>query len=79
MVIIGFDPGLGHTGYAVLNKTGNDINLIECGLVSPKKNKSIILFDAAYEAFIRDDDLPHSIYEIEGARDCFVPSIINPM
>ena len=41
MVIIGFDPGLGHTGYAVLNKTGNDISLIECGLVSPKKNKSI--------------------------------------
>jgi LL-diaminopimelate aminotransferase len=31
-------------------------------------NKAIILFDAAYEAFIRDDTLPHSIYEIEGAR-----------
>ena len=31
-------------------------------------NKSIILFDAAYEAFIRDDRLPHSIYEIDGAR-----------
>jgi LL-diaminopimelate aminotransferase len=31
-------------------------------------NKAIILFDAAYEAFIRDDRLPHSIYEIEGAR-----------
>jgi LL-diaminopimelate aminotransferase len=30
--------------------------------------KAIILFDAAYEAFIRDDRLPHSIYEIEGAR-----------
>ena len=41
MIIIGFDPGLGHTGYAVLNKTGNDISLIECGLVSPKRNKSI--------------------------------------
>ncbi len=31
-------------------------------------HKAIILYDAAYEAFIRDDNLPHSIYEIEGAR-----------
>jgi len=34
-----------------------------------KTNKALILFDAAYEAFIRDPSLPHSIYEIEGARD----------
>ena len=34
-----------------------------------KKNKALILFDAAYEAFIRDPKIPHSIYEIEGARD----------
>ncbi len=34
-----------------------------------KKNKAIILFDAAYEAFIRDPDTPRSIYEIEGARE----------
>ena len=33
---------------------------------------SIILFDAAYEAFITDSTLPHSIYEIEGARDCAI-------
>lgn len=33
---------------------------------------AIILFDAAYEAFIRDESLPHSIYEIEGARDCAI-------
>lgn len=32
-------------------------------------NKSLILFDAAYEAFIRDDQLPHSIYEVEGANE----------
>jgi len=32
------------------------------------ENKALILFDAAYVAFIRDDDLPQSIYEIEGAR-----------
>ena len=37
-----------------------------------KENKSIILFDAAYEAFITEDSIPHSIYEIEGARDCAI-------
>lgn len=34
-----------------------------------KENQAIILFDAAYEAFIVDSDLPHSIFEIPGARD----------
>jgi len=34
-----------------------------------RENRALILFDAAYEAFIRDPALPHSIYEIEGARD----------
>jgi LL-diaminopimelate aminotransferase len=33
---------------------------------------SIIFFDAAYEAFITDPTLPHSIYEIDGARDCAI-------
>jgi LL-diaminopimelate aminotransferase len=33
------------------------------------ENKALILFDAAYEAFIRDESLPHSIYEIDGARE----------
>lgn len=37
-----------------------------------KAKGSIILFDAAYEAFITDDSLPHSIYEIEGAKDCAI-------
>ena len=37
-----------------------------------KENDSLILFDAAYEAFIQDESLPHSIYEIEGAKDCAV-------
>ena len=32
------------------------------------KNNSIILFDAAYEAYISQNDIPHSIYEIEGAK-----------
>ena len=34
-----------------------------------KENNAIILFDAAYEAFITEEDVPHSIYEIEGAKD----------
>jgi len=34
-----------------------------------RENNSIILFDAAYEAYIREDNIPHSIYEIEGARE----------
>jgi|TARA_B100001741_G_scaffold293391_1_gene274973 LL-diaminopimelate aminotransferase len=37
-----------------------------------RSNGSLILFDAAYEAFIQDPGLPHSIYEIEGARDCAI-------
>ena len=34
-----------------------------------KANKAVILYDSAYEAYIRDPKIPHSIYEIEGARD----------
>jgi LL-diaminopimelate aminotransferase len=34
-----------------------------------REKKALILFDAAYEAFIRDESLPKSIYEIEGARE----------
>ena len=37
-----------------------------------KANGSIIFFDAAYEAFISDPSIPHSIYEIPGARDCAI-------
>ena len=37
-----------------------------------KANKALILFDAAYVAFIQDDDLPRSIYEIEGAKEVAV-------
>lgn len=37
-----------------------------------RENRSIILYDAAYEAFIREDDVPHSIFEIEGARECAI-------
>ena len=36
------------------------------------ENNSVILFDAAYEAYIRDEDVPRSIYEIEGAKQCAI-------
>jgi len=36
------------------------------------QNKSLILFDAAYEAFIQDKNIPHSIYEIEGSKECAI-------
>lgn len=37
-----------------------------------KENKSVILFDAAYECFITDKELPRSIFEIEGAKSCAI-------
>lgn len=37
-----------------------------------KKHGSVILFDAAYEAFVADKELPRSIYEIEGAKECAI-------
>ena len=37
-----------------------------------KANNSIILYDAAYEAFITEEGIPHSIFEIEGAKECAI-------
>ena len=37
-----------------------------------KQNKAIIIYDAAYEAFITQPDIPHSIFEVEGARTCAI-------
>ncbi|MHC4230466.1 MAG: LL-diaminopimelate aminotransferase [Planctomycetota bacterium] len=34
-----------------------------------RRNKAVILFDAAYEEFISDPEIPHSIYEVDGAKD----------
>ena len=36
------------------------------------KHDTLIFYDAAYHAFIQDDDIPHSIYEIRGARKCAI-------
>lgn len=56
------------------NPTGATINKVELKkwVDYALQNKSLILFDAAYEAFIQDNDIPHSIYEIEGAKDCAI-------
>lgn len=37
-----------------------------------RKNGAVIIYDAAYEAYISEDDVPHSIYECEGARECAI-------
>ncbi len=42
---------------------------LEAWVAYAKANKAILLFDSAYEAYIRNPAIPHSIYEIEGARD----------
>ena len=34
-----------------------------------RRSEAVLLFDAAYEAYIRDPEIPHSIYEVEGARE----------
>jgi len=56
------------------NPTGATINKAELKkwVDYALQNKSLILFDAAYEAFIQDNDIPHSIYEIDGAKDCAI-------
>lgn len=36
------------------------------------EQQAVIIFDAAYEAFITDPDVPHSIYELPGARECAI-------
>jgi len=37
-----------------------------------RQNQAVILFDAAYEAYITDEHIPHSIYEIQGAKECAI-------
>lgn len=53
------------------NPTGSTISKDELKkwVEYARDNKALILFDAAYESFIRDESLPHSIFEIEGARE----------
>lgn len=53
------------------NPTGSTISKAELKtwVDYAREHKALILFDAAYEAFIRDESLPKSIYEIEGAKE----------
>lgn len=56
------------------NPTGSVIkkDLMKAWVDYAIKNEAIILFDAAYERFITEDDVPHSIFEIEGAKICAI-------
>jgi LL-diaminopimelate aminotransferase len=53
------------------NPTGvvADKSILSAWVDFAKENKALILFDAAYESFISDDTIPHSIYEVDGARE----------
>ncbi|MDD2458477.1 MAG: LL-diaminopimelate aminotransferase [Eubacteriales bacterium] len=55
------------------NPTGSTINAIDLQdwVDYARRNGSVIFYDAAYESYITED-LPHSIYEIEGARECAI-------
>ena len=56
------------------NPTGSVFNReqLQAWVNFANENGSVILFDAAYEAFIEDDSLPHSIFEIDGAKTCAI-------
>ena len=45
---------------------------LEAWVAYTLKHGSILLYDAAYEAYVSDPDIPHSIYEIPGARECAI-------
>lgn len=47
-------------------------NQLQAWVDFANENGSIILFDAAYEAFIEDENLPHSIFELDGAEKCAI-------
>lgn len=53
------------------NPTGASISheTLETWVDFARENKAVILYDAAYESYIRDQTLPHSIFEVEGARE----------
>ncbi len=73
----GFVPSLPETSVDLIylcfpnNPTGASISkdTLKAWVDFARENKALILYDAAYEAFIRDQSLPRSIFEIEGARE----------
>lgn len=56
------------------NPTGSTINKAQLQewVDYANKNGCVIIYDAAYEAYISESDVPHSIYECEGARTCAI-------
>ena len=56
------------------NPTGSTINKVQLQEWVDYANKvgAVIIYDAAYEAYISEEDVPHSIYECEGARTCAI-------
>ena len=76
----GFCPALpeGHVDIIYLcspnNPTGTVLNRdqLKAWVDYANANDAVIVFDAAYERFIVEDDVPHSIYEIEGAKTCAI-------
>jgi len=76
----GFQPALPQTPVDLIylcspnNPTGTvlDRSSLESWVAWALENDSLILFDAAYEAYISDDSVPRSIYEIDGARKCAI-------
>lgn len=56
------------------NPTGTTLNRtqLKVWVDYARQAGAVILYDAAYEAYISEEDVPHSIYEIQGAKDCAV-------
>lgn len=56
------------------NPTGTTLSKIELKkwVDYARQSGAVILFDSAYEAYITEPDIPHSIYEIEGAKECAI-------
>jgi LL-diaminopimelate aminotransferase len=56
------------------NPTGvvADRQVLQAWVDYARENRAVILFDAAYEAYITEEQIPHSIYEIQGAKECAI-------
>lgn len=56
------------------NPTGSVLNRrqLEAWVAYARENNAVLLYDAAYEHFISEDGVPHSVFEIEGAKSCAV-------
>jgi len=75
-----FEPALPEQSVDVIylcypnNPTGATASraTLEKWVAYAKQHDALILFDAAYHPFITEPDVPHSIFEIEGARDCAI-------